>query len=211
MYFGKYCTKLISNKIELAELVTADTGLPHPDPSSSYWMLPPSPLAKVRSEDLPTTRDVVIIGSGITAASIARTLLLHDPTYTVGVLEARALCSGATGRNGGQLVAYGGTTYGKLKKTFGKGMASQIVLFTFENIRKTAELIREYGSSAEYREVTRHKSYGDEASFQEAIDSVREFERDNPSMIGMYQFLSKDEAARVSIQTENATRTQICV
>lgn len=188
---------------DLATLVTADAGLPHPSPSSSYWMMPPSSITSIRSDKLQECKDIVIIGSGITAASVAKTLLQRDPACSVGVYEARALCSGATGRNGGHLVAYGGTTYTKLKNMFGQEMASEIVNFTFENIRRTEELIREHGSCAEYREVTRYKSYGDETSFHEAIDSVRHFEQDNPSWKGMYQFIDKHEAATVSPHKHN--------
>lgn len=76
----------------------------------SYWMDPPSSIATVQPARLRETADVVIIGSGITGAAVARTLLdyTHD-TQEVGenvkrskvnvvMLEARETCSGATGR-----------------------------------------------------------------------------------------------------------------
>lgn len=95
-------------------------GLPVPDPTSSYWQDdPPYPeLVDIRSPGgPPTTADIVIIGSGITGVAIARTVLRQwkrlgrldvdeekDPRRIV-VLEARQLCSGATGRNGGHIKA----------------------------------------------------------------------------------------------------------
>jgi len=98
-------------------------GLPVPNPTKSYWLQdPPHPeLVDKQSEQFPTTADVVIIGSGITGAAVARSLLhessrkvsssLKDGNLRLGsqglprvvVLEARSLCSGATGRNGGHI------------------------------------------------------------------------------------------------------------
>jgi hypothetical protein len=54
----------------------ADPGLPSTNPTSSFWLRSPHPdLAKVQSATLPSEADVVIIGSGVTGTSIARTLL----------------------------------------------------------------------------------------------------------------------------------------
>jgi monoamine oxidase len=76
--------------------------LPVPAPTVSYWQVPEHPLASYRSP-FPESADVVIIGSGITGISIARTLVEHDASLNVVILEARKLCSGATGRNGGHI------------------------------------------------------------------------------------------------------------
>ncbi|KAK7733089.1 hypothetical protein SLS53_008277 [Cytospora paraplurivora] len=95
-------------------------GLPVPNPTSSYWQDdPPYPeLVDIHSPDgPPTTADIVVIGSGITGVAVARTVLREwrrtgrldvdegkKPPRIV-VLEARQLCSGATGRNGGHIKA----------------------------------------------------------------------------------------------------------
>jgi glycine/D-amino acid oxidase-like deaminating enzyme len=58
-------------------------------------MILPSPT----NTALPRHVDVLIIGSGITGVSCARTLLRKGPpSLRVLVLEARDVCSGATGR-----------------------------------------------------------------------------------------------------------------
>ena len=85
-----------------------DPGLPRPNPTKSSWQIPPDPLQNYRStESLPTyILDVVIIGSGFSGASIAWHLLHGRPSlqnryyYNTLMLEARDVCSGATGRNG---------------------------------------------------------------------------------------------------------------
>lgn len=75
--------------------------LPRPEPTLSYWQDPASPLATFRSgSDLPREVDIVIIGSGISGASIAYNLLELDSSRSILMLEARTACSGATGRNG---------------------------------------------------------------------------------------------------------------
>lgn len=91
--------------------------LPNPDSTKSFWHSEPSPLltAHRTTRDLPSKADVVIIGSGITGASVAHHLLNDDSTYQLAkpglqhmkdgfkvvMLEAREACWGATGRNGG--------------------------------------------------------------------------------------------------------------
>ena len=80
------------------------TSAPVDSPTISYWQCPPSRLADFRSTpSLPLQTSTVIIGSGITGASIAYKLLKRDPSSDVLMLEARQASSGATGRNGENL------------------------------------------------------------------------------------------------------------
>lgn len=83
--------------------------LPTPKSSDSFWHTEPSPLllGHRSTRNLPSTADVVIIGSGITGTSIARHLLKKDGgkeeslssgNPNVVMLEAREACWGATGR-----------------------------------------------------------------------------------------------------------------
>jgi hypothetical protein len=83
--------------------------LPSENPTQSYWQDPPDPIADLRTtEQLPSTADTVIIGSGITGAAVAWGLLQHSEPgpnpdglgASIVMLEARQACSGATGRNG---------------------------------------------------------------------------------------------------------------
>lgn len=86
----------------LEERIEAEPGLPVENPTRSFWMSPPSPIAHHCSDSLPHYADVVVVGSGITGTSVAKTLL--DRTRAEGnlpvllMLEAREACSGATGR-----------------------------------------------------------------------------------------------------------------
>ncbi|KAF5014721.1 hypothetical protein F66182_14204, partial [Fusarium sp. NRRL 66182] len=58
------------------------------------------------TEQLPESSDVVIIGAGYAGISTAYHLIKGDSAgknLSVTILEARGVCSGATGRNGGHL------------------------------------------------------------------------------------------------------------
>jgi hypothetical protein len=74
-----------------------------PNQSLSYWIR----NFAIDFEDhwthvpLRDTVDVAIIGSGITGASTAYNLSKLAPGLSVAIFDARGLCTGATGRNGG--------------------------------------------------------------------------------------------------------------
>ena len=81
--------------------VSIPVSLPRDNPTLSYWQDPPDSIANLRSTpNPPQTSDIVIIGSGISGASIAYNILTRAPETNVVMLEARQACSGATGRNG---------------------------------------------------------------------------------------------------------------
>jgi hypothetical protein len=85
------------------ERVAIPVALPQANPTISYWQDPPDvDIADYLSaENAPDMADTVIIGSGITGASIAHGLLSRGgTTKKIVMLEARQACSGATGRNG---------------------------------------------------------------------------------------------------------------
>lgn len=81
----------------LNERIKTPPGIPVPDPTLSLWTVPPSPISSV-NDPLPDNADIVIIGSGITGASVAYGLLSNGSTARIVMLEARDVCSGATGR-----------------------------------------------------------------------------------------------------------------
>ncbi|KAH8690577.1 FAD dependent oxidoreductase superfamily [Talaromyces proteolyticus] len=82
--------------------------LPVENPTLPFWLTDRSALDEHRSTpDLPDESDIVIIGGGYAGVSLAYHLLT-SPSYgktrpSITILEARTICSGATGRNGGHL------------------------------------------------------------------------------------------------------------
>ena len=79
-------------------------GLPAQNYLRSFWLSQPTALQHHRSTPgLPATVDLIIIGSGITGTLTAYNLLQRQPGMKILMLEAREVCGGATGRNGGQI------------------------------------------------------------------------------------------------------------
>jgi hypothetical protein len=79
--------------------VNLSPGLPVNEPTLPFWTVPPTNLPTRINSALPTHVDVLVIGSGITGVSCVRTLLKKGPPgLRILVLEARDVCSGATGR-----------------------------------------------------------------------------------------------------------------
>lgn len=79
-------------------------GLPAKDYLRSFWLSEPTSLQNHRtSPELPSAADVIVIGSGISGTLMAYNLLQKQPGTRIVMLDAREVCGGATGRNGGQI------------------------------------------------------------------------------------------------------------
>ncbi|KAF9693084.1 hypothetical protein EKO04_008954 [Ascochyta lentis] len=81
---------------------------PIPNPTAAFWSRDNDSFQDHRTTtDLPTTVDVVIIGSGYAGTAAAWHLIQDKESATdkrtVLMIEARRVCDGATGRNGGHL------------------------------------------------------------------------------------------------------------
>jgi glycine/D-amino acid oxidase-like deaminating enzyme len=161
----------------------AAPGLPVPEPTAPYWLDdPPFPeLTNIKSDVLPVQADVAIIGSGIAAAATARAILRDDArtgrSRKVVVLEARSLCSGATGRNGGHIKATPQEIFGRLRKTFGPEKAAELCRFQLRHLDVLTELCQaESIDVAECRAVETVDFFVDEASFESALKHLKELQ-----------------------------------
>ena len=72
-------------------------GIPVPNPTLPFWTIPQSDISS-EGKEIPAYADVVVIGSGITGTSFAYNALKLDGSLKIVMLEARSVCSGATGR-----------------------------------------------------------------------------------------------------------------
>lgn len=182
----------------MKDFLTQDPDLPRSNPTSAYWQLVPHRLSNHQSPTLPDAADIVVIGSGITGASVAKTLLDSDDSCKVIVLEARSLCSGATGRNGGQLATNAGEIYAEYKENFGKEQAGKIAAFTFQTCEKMKEVIAKYAAEeSEYRDVTKVRAFLDEESFASMKGSIEQMEADHPSLQGIYTLIDSATVLQV--------------
>lgn len=166
---------------DLLERASQPPGLPVPNPSQSYWLEdPPFPeLVDIRSPALPDHADIVIIGSGITGAAVARSVLQecehNGETRKIVVLEARTLCSGATGRNGGHMKSSPHELFARTKGRLGPERAAALARFQLAHVKVLTELCRAEGwDIAECREVETADLYLSEEDRDLAFAEVRE-------------------------------------
>ncbi|KAJ7111232.1 FAD dependent oxidoreductase [Mycena epipterygia] len=144
----------------LSARISLDPGLPIPNPSRSYWCVPQSSLDSRESKEdpsIPAYADVVIIGSGIAGTAIARTLLAsnEDTPLRVVMLEARDVCSGATGRNGGHISPNSYQDYFQLAAAYGASAAQAIIRFRLAHLPALLAVAEEEGllQESQTREV----------------------------------------------------------
>ncbi|KZV88343.1 nucleotide-binding domain-containing protein [Exidia glandulosa HHB12029] len=175
--------------------IDADPGIPVSNPTRSFWMHPlvtlPAP-----TDELPQHADVVIIGSGITAASIARTLLAESPDLTVVVLDARDACGGATGRNGGHMKPYLYEEYGIIKKKFGTEIAQKTIRFRQMHLPETIKVAEEEGvlESCGAREVESLDVHYHADVFEEYKQRFLEWRQDSPKESARFEIYEAEEA-----------------
>ncbi|KAL4892738.1 FAD dependent oxidoreductase-domain-containing protein [Aspergillus ambiguus] len=182
--------------------IFSDPGIPVPNSTSSFWLRTPHPtLSKIQSPQLPSEADVVIIGSGITAASIARSLLKDATSPTtkslrpsIVILEARDVCSGATGRNGGHILETAEEFLG-FESVFGLDAAKQIMKFRLSHRAEMLKVAEEYGLTeyAQARNVQFLSVHFDEDKWQESAHCINRFKECMPDEAAEWRLIEKDE------------------
>ncbi|KAF9875173.1 putative FAD dependent oxidoreductase [Colletotrichum karsti] len=182
----------------MAKRLTRNPGLPADQPTASYWQQPlHSQLAGIQSSSLPEERDVVIIGSGITACSVARELLNAGQGMKLTVLEAREICSGATGRNGGRINCMAVLDFEKYCRKFGRQAAIKIVRFElahFDELMAAAtELGPEEFERSEIREVGTCAAVFDDEKLADLQRMLINFEAAFPDLRGRWRIAGAQE------------------
>lgn len=160
-------------------------GFPVPNPTTSYWQLPPHPLAEHRTtSDLPSeTLDYVIVGSGITGAAVAYKLYARDPSLRILMLEARTAASGASGRNGGLCRAGWWLSYKRYADAFGEDEALKFVCLEEENVADLAAFVREHQVDCDFEDLDTADSYLTHeawAKIKEVLEMRREVQQRRP-------------------------------
>jgi L-2-hydroxyglutarate oxidase LhgO len=191
-----------------ADKTTADPGLPRDRPTEAYWQCPPHAIASHQSPKLASEASVVIIGSGITGASVAHHLLKTCPTLDIVMLEARTICSGATGRNGGHCKDVSFKTYSKLKAQIGRQAAMQLVKFRRSHVDATRQLAHQLSEEGfgdgQFRDVTSLTAVFDQDIFRDFKCNLEALLEDFPEERGRYSVLDGEEAQKVRFGLFNA-------
>ena len=155
---------------------TSPEGLPVPNPTTSYWQLPPHPLAHHRTTPtLPdsTTFDYIIIGSGISGAAIAHKLLSRDISLSILMLEARTAASGASGRNGGHVRAGWWLNFKRYAEKFGVDEALKFEMLEEGNVADVASFVREFDVQCDFLDVETIDAYCSLEGWEEVLQVLR--------------------------------------
>lgn len=189
-------------------------GLPVANPKLAYWHDPKSTLANIdhSSGDPHQLYDYVIIGSGISGTMIAYNLLNKFPKSLVLMLEAREICSGATGRNGGHTKAASYRSYLQHTQELGKDEALKIARLEFENIVETHRLAEELDIECENKLCNTVDIIYDKPTFElgkMAIQALRADVRDEEKeQRQMAWYKVWEDAASVSKQFKVSSKNE---
>jgi glycine/D-amino acid oxidase-like deaminating enzyme len=114
----------------------------------SYWLATaPGAFA---ANDLPATAGVVVIGGGLLGASTAYWLARSGADVTL--IEAQAIAGGASGRNGGFVVAGTAAAYPQAIEQHGYAAARAVWTLTLENRALLRQALAEEAIDCDYRE-----------------------------------------------------------
>src|SRR5436190_3354309 len=125
----------------------------------SYWQLGRSARAR-RSTELPARTDVTVIGGGLLGAATAY-WLARAGVATV-LIEQGELAAGATGRNGGFMVAGTAERYPAAVARLGRATARATWQLTLDNRALLRQVLEKEAIACDYREPGHlHLALGD--------------------------------------------------
>ncbi|KAL2264717.1 hypothetical protein VTJ83DRAFT_7227 [Remersonia thermophila] len=169
------------------------SGLPSADPTSSYWLRDPNPalLGHRGTPDLPAEADVVVVGSGLTGTFAARFLLEgSSPTHAeekegrdpgVVMLEAREVCWGATGRNGGhcQPLVY--------------GAAPAVAAFELSVYDFMEQLVKDEAIDCDWVSLTGVHAFLSKDMFDGAVAAAEQLAQSHPELAANLEIIRRDD------------------
>ncbi|KAI2467458.1 FAD dependent oxidoreductase-domain-containing protein [Annulohypoxylon bovei var. microspora] len=173
----------------LMKRLSSRPGYPSKNPTRTYWKDdPPFPdLVNVKMKPPSNRAEVVIIGSGITAAAVAWSYLNECSRSGIWrriiVLESRDLCGGATSRGGGHMKILPHEQFDELRRSFGVKRAVEIIRFQLSHIKLLIDLCEVYGwETAECREVETVDYFLTDEERDSAFEKVEEVEKHIPEL-----------------------------
>ncbi|KAK4104221.1 DAO-domain-containing protein [Parathielavia hyrcaniae] len=171
-------------------------GLPSRSPTESYWLRDPSPalLGYRGTPDLPDEADVVVVGSGITGAFAAWFLL--KGLEGVVMLEAREVCFGATGRNGGhcQPLVY--------------GSVPAVAAFELEVLEFMERFVGEEGIDCDWVSLAGVHAFFSKDMFELAAAGAEQLQQSHPELAAQLQVVGPstggEDSALASLRVPSA-------
>lgn len=173
---------------------------PVPKPTLSFWNTEPRPLDDHRStSDLPKTCDIVIVGAGFAGVATAYHLLKDNPSPpSIVLLEARKVCSGASGRNGGHVKPDTYFNVTKYAKLFGLAAASQLAAFEASHVLAMKDLVEAENLDCDFHLTRAVDVYLDPEHAKQTEAAYRELLETRAVNLSDVNFVPKQDAERVS-------------
>ncbi|KAM0433541.1 hypothetical protein ACHAPT_004421 [Fusarium lateritium] len=174
---------------------------PVPNPTPSFWNSEPKKLDDYRStSELPSKADVVIIGSGLSGVATAYFILKDNPNPpSVVLLEARKVCSGATGRNGGHVKPGTYSDIPKFTRLFGLAAAAELAAFEAAHVYAVKDLVESENLDCEFHLTRALDVYLNSKHAEEVQATYKSLSRTAGINLADVDFTAGEDADRVSI------------
>lgn len=163
-----------------------DPGVPNPTPTQSFWQSELHALSHHQSAWPASTVDVAIIGSGITGTNLARNLVRQDPALSIVVLEARTLCSGATGRNGGHIKTMAFAVWEDRVRTYGVDEAIKLTEFEHSHLQAKTSAAASEGIDCDIVMTEGIDAYFDQVTWDQARHALEAMRVHAPHLARLY-------------------------
>lgn len=174
--------------------------LPVANPVPSFWNAQAKTLDDYRStEDLPHETDILIIGSGLSGVATAYHILKDNPKPpSIVMLEARQVCSGATGRNGGHVKPDTYSDIPKFERLFGTKAAAQLAAFEAAHVYAVKELVEKEDLQCDFHLTRAIDVYLDPAHAQEMENTLKKYRNNGGIDLTDVAWTKLEDAERVS-------------
>lgn len=166
----------------------------------SFWNADPKGLDDYQSTPtLPASADIVIVGSGLSGVATSYFLLKDNPNPSfIVLLEARQICSGATGRNGGHVKPDTYSNIPKFAKLLGIEAASQLAEFEASHVHAVKELVETEKLDCDFNMTRAIDVYLDTTHANEVETTYKSLEKQGIVNLRDVAVASGKDAERVS-------------
>lgn len=171
------------------------------NPIRSFWLAESLPLDNYRSTpNLPTSVDIVIIGSGFSGTATAHHLLKDNRSPpSILMLEARNVCSGATGRNGGHVKPDTYFNIPKYTQMYGAEAAAEVAAFEAANVWAVKELVENEGIECDFQLTRAVDVFLDEKHAVQTEKSYKQLVKEGVVDLKDLAFIPRKDAERVGV------------
>ncbi|KAF4958163.1 hypothetical protein FSARC_11080 [Fusarium sarcochroum] len=150
------------------------SGFPVHTPVESYWQLPAHRIANHRTTpELPSDVDYIIVGSGITGATIAYKILERRASSSILMIDARTAASAASGRNGGHCRAGWWQRFPRNVEKYGENEAIKIDNLEQANVHAMAEFVRKHDIDCDFRPIETAEVFKSQEGLARALEVVK--------------------------------------